>query len=67
MPRAVCHVAASGLCLSGEQECMLIGPEHTRVGLDTCQLRTPRLGLKYGLGTLLWAVRTPYGGIRIPF
>jgi hypothetical protein len=38
MPHVVCHVAASGLRLSGEQECMRIGPEHTRAGLDTCQL-----------------------------
>jgi hypothetical protein len=38
MPRAVCHVAASGLHLSGEQDCMRIGPEQTRASLDTCQL-----------------------------
>jgi hypothetical protein len=41
MPRAVCHVAASGLRLSGELECMHIGPDHTRPGLDMCQLWTP--------------------------
>jgi hypothetical protein len=41
MPRAVCHVAVSGLRLSGEQECMRIGPDPTRLGLDTCRLRTP--------------------------
>jgi hypothetical protein len=29
MPRAVCHVAASGLRLSGEQECMWIGLDPT--------------------------------------
>jgi hypothetical protein len=42
MLRAVCHVAASGLHLSGGggQKCMRIGPDHTRPGLDTCQLRT---------------------------
>jgi hypothetical protein len=40
MPRAVCHVAASGLRLSGEQECMWIGLDHTRLGLDMCQLWT---------------------------
>jgi hypothetical protein len=40
MPRAVCHVAASGLRLSGEQECMRIGLDHTRPGLDMCQLWT---------------------------
>jgi hypothetical protein len=45
MPRAVCHVAASGLRLSGEQECMWIGPDHTIPGLDTCQLRTPAWAL----------------------
>jgi hypothetical protein len=41
MPRAVCHVAASGLRLSREKECMRIGPDPTRPGLDTCRLRTP--------------------------
>jgi hypothetical protein len=45
MPRTVCHVAASGLRLSGEQKCMRIGPDHTRPGLDTCQLRTPAWAL----------------------
>jgi hypothetical protein len=43
MPRAVSHVATSGLCLSGGgggQKCMRIGPAHTRPGVDTCQLRT---------------------------
>jgi hypothetical protein len=34
-------VAASGLRLSGEQECKRIDPDPTRPGLDTCQLRTP--------------------------
>jgi hypothetical protein len=41
MPRAVCHVVASGLRLSGEQECMRIGPVLSRPGLDTCRHRTP--------------------------
>jgi hypothetical protein len=41
IPHAVCHVAASGLCLSEEQECMRIGLDPTRPGLDTCRLRTP--------------------------
>jgi hypothetical protein len=41
MPRAVCHVAASGLSLSGEQECMQIGLDHTRPGMYMCQLQTP--------------------------
>jgi hypothetical protein len=50
MPRAVCHMAASGLCLSGEQECMRIGPERTRAGLGTCQLRTPAWALSKVLG-----------------
>jgi hypothetical protein len=45
MPHAVCHVAASGLRLSREQECMRIGPDHTTPGLDTCQLRTPAWAL----------------------
>jgi hypothetical protein len=27
----------------------------------------PHMDLKQGLGTPLWAVRTPYGGVRIPF
>jgi hypothetical protein len=38
MPRAVCHVVASGLRLSGEQEC-------TRIGPDTCRLWTPTWAL----------------------
>jgi hypothetical protein len=45
MPRAVCHVAASGLRLSGEQECKRIGPDPTRPGLDTCRHRTPAWAL----------------------
>jgi hypothetical protein len=43
-------VAASGLRLSGEQQCMWIGPERTRAGLDTCQLRTPAWVLSKVLG-----------------
>jgi hypothetical protein len=50
MSRAVCHVVASGLRLSGEQECMRVGSEHTRAGLDTCQLRTPAWALSKVLG-----------------
>jgi hypothetical protein len=50
MPRVVCHVAASGFRLSGEQECMQIGLEHTRAGLDMCQLRTPAWALSKVLG-----------------
>jgi hypothetical protein len=45
MPRAVCHVAASGLRLSGEQECMWIGPDPTRPGLDMCRHWTPAWAL----------------------
>jgi hypothetical protein len=75
MLRTVCHVAASGLRLSGEQECMRIGPDPTRPGLDTCQHRI-----------LAWALIKPRvysnlepwvptvggpdpirGGVRIPF
>jgi hypothetical protein len=44
-PRAVCHMAASDLRLSGEQECMRIGPDPTKLGLDTCQHRTPAWAL----------------------
>jgi hypothetical protein len=40
-PRAVCHMAATGLRLSGERECMRIGPEPTRLGLNTCRHWTP--------------------------
>jgi hypothetical protein len=45
MSRAVCHVAASGLRLRGEQECMRTGPEPTKLGLDTCRHRTPAWAL----------------------
>jgi hypothetical protein len=44
-PHTVCHVAASGLHLSGEQEYMQTGPEPTRLGPDTCQHRTPAWAL----------------------
>jgi hypothetical protein len=36
--RAVGHVAASGLCLGGEQKCMRTGPHQTRS--DTCRHQT---------------------------
>jgi hypothetical protein len=36
--------------LSGEQECMQIGPKRTRAGLGTCQLRTPTWALSKVLG-----------------
>jgi hypothetical protein len=45
MPRAVCHMAASGLRLSGEQECMRIGLILSRPGLDTCRHQTPTWAL----------------------
>jgi hypothetical protein len=45
MPRAVCHMAASGLCLSREQECMRIDPDPTRPGLYTCRHQTPAWAL----------------------
>jgi hypothetical protein len=75
MLHKVCHVATSGLRLSGEQECMRIGPDPTRPGLNTCQHRIPAWALikpecvlTWNLGSLLWAARTPYGGgVRIPF
>jgi hypothetical protein len=62
MPRVVCHVAASGLRLSGEQECMQIGPERTRAGLDTCQLRTPAWALSKVLGPHCGRSRSHTGG-----
>jgi hypothetical protein len=68
MPRVVCHVAASGLRLSGEQECMRIGP-------DTCRHRTPTWAL---IKARVCSVLEPWdptvggpdpirGGVRIPF
>jgi hypothetical protein len=60
--RAPCHVAASGLRLSGEQKRMRYGP-------DTCRLRTPAwpwlrpvYSLSQNPGTLLWVARTPHRG-----
>jgi hypothetical protein len=74
MPRAVCHVAASGLRLSGEQECMRIGPNPTSPGLDTCRLRTPAWVLiKVRVCSVLepWDPTVggsdPIRGVRIPF
>jgi hypothetical protein len=40
-PRAVCHMVATSLRLSGWQECLRIGPEPTRLGPDTCRHQTP--------------------------
>jgi hypothetical protein len=68
MPRAVCHVAASGLRLSKEQECM-------RIGLPTCRHRTPTWAL---IKDRVCSVLGPWdptvggpdpirGGVRIPF
>jgi hypothetical protein len=74
MPHAVCHVAASGLRLSGEHECMRIGPDPTRSGLDTCRLRTPAWVLiKARVCSILepWDPAVggpdPMRGVRIPF
>jgi hypothetical protein len=65
-------VTASGLRLGGEQKCMRTGPHQTRS--DTCRYRTPPgscsrpvYALSRDLGTPLWAARTPYGRVRIPF
>jgi hypothetical protein len=62
--RAVGHVAASGLLLSGEWEC-------PRYGLDTRQHQTPawpwlrpRYSLPWNPGTPLWVARTPPEGSR---
>jgi hypothetical protein len=68
MPRAVCHMAASRLRLSGEQECVRISPDRTRAGLYTCQLRTPTWALSKVLGPHCGRSR-PHtgGGVRIPF
>jgi hypothetical protein len=63
MPHAVCHVAASGLRLSKEQECMRIGP-------DTCRHRTL---IKDRVCSVLepWDPTVggpdPIWGVRIPF
>jgi hypothetical protein len=71
---AVCHVAASGLRLSGEQECMRIGPDPTRLGLDTCQHWTLAWALiKAWVCSILkpWDPTMggpdPIWGVRIPF
>jgi hypothetical protein len=74
IPRAVCHEAASGLRLSGEQECMWIGLDPSRLGLDTCLLRTPAWVLiKARVCFVLepWDPTVggldPIRGVRIPF
>jgi hypothetical protein len=75
MPRAVCHVAASGLRLSEEHECIRIGLDRTRPGLDTCQLRTPAWAL---IKARVCSALEPWdptvggpdpirGGVQIPF
>jgi hypothetical protein len=74
MLRAVCHVAASGLRLSGEQECMQIGSDPTGPGLDTCRQRTPAWAL---IKARVCSVREPWDptvggpdnirGVWIPF
>jgi hypothetical protein len=74
MPHAVCHVAASGLHLSGEQECMRIGLEPTRPGMYMCRLRIPSWVLiKVRVCSVLepWDPTMggpdPIRGVRIPF
>jgi hypothetical protein len=74
MPCAVCHVAASGLRLSGEQECMRIGSDPTRPGLETCRFWTPAWVLiKVWVCSVLehWDPTVggpdPIRGVRIPF
>jgi hypothetical protein len=64
--RAVGHVAASGLRLSGEQK-------RTWYGLDTCWFRTPawpelrpRYSLSQNPGALLWVARTPHKEVQDP-
>jgi hypothetical protein len=65
-PRAVSHVAASGLHLGGEQEYMRLSPDPTRLGLDTCRhwtlawaLIKARVCSVLEPGTPPWAARTP--------
>jgi hypothetical protein len=55
-------VAALGLHLSGEPECKRIGPERSRAGLDTCQLRTPAWALSKVLGPHCGRSRPHTGG-----
>jgi hypothetical protein len=71
-PRAVCHVAATGPRLSGEQEYMRTGPEPTRLGPETCRHRTP-LGPVQGLSMFCPRTLGPHcgrprphmGGVRL--
>jgi hypothetical protein len=73
-PRAVCHVAATGLRLSGGQECMRTGSEPTRLGPDTCRHQTPAWVL---FKARVYSILGPHcgrsephtggGGVRIPF
>jgi hypothetical protein len=74
-PRAVCHVTATGLRLSGGQECMRTGPEPTRLGLDTCRHQTPAWVL-FKAAQVCSVLRPwdpivggpdPIWGVRIPF
>jgi hypothetical protein len=64
--RAICHVVASGLCLSGEPKCTWHGP-------DTCRPRTPAwpwlrpgYSLSQNPGTLLRVARTLHREVRDP-
>jgi hypothetical protein len=63
-PRAACHLAATGLRLSREQECMRTGPGSHQTRSGHVSAPDPRRGcvLSWNLRTLLWAIRTPYGG-----
>jgi hypothetical protein len=58
-------VAASGLCLGGEQKRMRTGLHQT--GPEHVSVPDPRLGpaqgpCMFGLGTPLWVAQTPYRG-----
>jgi hypothetical protein len=67
--RVVGHVAASGLCLGGEQKRMrtgphLAGPGHVSAPDPlTGSCPRPVYVPSWDLGTPLWATRTPYGGV----
>jgi hypothetical protein len=58
-PHAVGHVAALALRLSGEQECMWIGPDPTRPGLDMCRHWTPAWAL---IKARVCSILGPYRG-----
>jgi hypothetical protein len=66
-------MAASSLRLGGEQRRMRTGPHQTgpgHVSAPDPRLRSVQGPYMFRPGTLgppLWATRTPYGGVRIPF